>query len=461
MTSHPNIETREQFSSRWGFLLAAIGGSVGLGNIWRFTFIAGENGGGAFIFLYFIFIILFGVPGLIAMIMIGRRGGRSPVGSTQALAIAEGRSENWKYLGWFPLSVAFLALTFFSVIAGFVLDYLTKSTLKGFSGITAQESIQVFNEVQSGVVTMVGWHSLFMLFTIIIVARGVRAGIEKVVTVMMPALFLSLVILVIYSAITADFTAALRFMFVPDFAAINLEVVILALGQAFFSLSVGGGGIIAYGAYLQKSASIPNSALAIAAANVSVDMLAGLAIFPIVFAYGLTPGSGPGLMFETLPVAFGQMPGGRFFGTLFFLMMLFAALSTSIAMLESVVSRLVERKNANRTTMTMLAGGVAWIIGLGSVFSFNIWSDFKPFSFVDILHDATVFRIIDFFVVNNLIVVSAFLLLFFSGWIMSKEATQDEFGMGNSRIYKNWRFIMRYLAPTAMVAIALMSIFGP
>jgi len=460
VASVPSSANRELFSSRWGFALAAMGGAVGLGNIWRFTFIAGENGGGAFIFLYFVFIILFGVPGLIAMIMIGRRGGRSPVGSTRVLAMAEGRSENWKYLGWTTLSVAFFALTFFSVIAGFVLAYLLKSSLGVFSGITPQESIQLFGEVQNGVAAMVGWHTVFMLLTMFIVVRGIRSGIERTVTFMMPTLFLILVILVVYSAITADFAAALRFMFVPDFSAINPEVVILALGQAFFSLSVGGGGIIAYGAYLQKSASIPHTALAIAAANVSVDMLAGLAIFPIVFAYGLAPGSGPGLMFETLPVAFGQMPWGGFFGTLFLLMVLFAALSTSISMLQSVVSRLVEREGASRTKMTIAAGGAAWIIGLGSVFSFNIWSEFKPLTFIDLLQDATIFRIIDFFVVNNLILVSAFFLLIFAGWVMSEEATRDEFGMGDGVVYRSWRFIMCYLAPTAMAVIAIANIFG-
>ena len=451
---------QEQFSGRWGFIFAAVGSAVGLGNIWRFTFMAGENGGGAFIFLYFIFIVCFGVPGVIAMIVIGRRGGRSPVGSTEALARAEGKSANWKYLGWIALSVAFLALTFFSVIAGFVLAYLVKSLAGAFAGITPQESLQMFADVQSGVIGMVGWHGVFMLLTMLVVSRGIREGVERTLKFMMPALFVILLILVVYAAVTADFAAALRFMFVPDFSIIGQDVLLLALGQAFFSLSVGGGGIIAYGAYLRKSASIPQSALVVASANVSVDMLAGLAIFPIVFTYGLEPGSGPGLMFETLPVAFGQMPGGRFFGTMFLLLVLFAALSTSISMLQSVVARLMEREGASRPRMTLLAGGLAWIIGLGSVFSFNIWSDFTPLGFIDLLEDATIFRIIDFFVVNNLILTSAFFMAIFVGWTMSKQATCDEFGMGDGRAYRLWRFIMRYLAPVAILVISLMTIIG-
>jgi NSS family neurotransmitter:Na+ symporter len=220
-------------------------------------------------------------------------------------------------------------------------------------------------------------------------------------------------------------------------------------------LSVGGGGIIAYGAYMSKTASIPRTAFVIASANVAVDLLSGLAIFPIVFAYGLGVAAGPGLLFVTLPVAFGQMPGGVFFGTLFLVLVLFAALTTSMSMLESVVSRLVERAGAKRPAMTILAGGLAWLIGLGSVFSFNIWSDFKPLSFIEPLKDATIFRIIDFFVANNLILISAFFIAIFVGWVMSEQATLDELGLKNGFAYRSWRFIMRYLAPFAIVAITL------
>ena len=449
-----------EFASRWGFLLAAMGSAVGLGNIWRFTFMAGENGGGAFIFFYFLFIVCFGIPALMAMIVIGRRGGKSPAGSTRALAMAEGRSENWKFLGWLAITIAFLALTFFSVVAGWVLAYIPKSLSGAFIGITADESVALFAETQASVFGMTAWHGVFMIMTMLIVGRGVQKGVEKTVKVMMPSLFLILLVLVVYAAITADFSAAFQFMFLPDFSRVDNNVVLLALGQAFFSLSVGGGGIITYGAYLKKEASIPKCAVVIASANVSVDMLAGLAIFPIVFAYSLEPAAGPGLLFETLPVAFGQMPGGVMFGTLFLVLVLFAALSTSISMLESAVSRLVERKDASRSKMTLLAGGLAWLIGLGSVFSHNVWSEFKPLGFIDLLADATIFRIIDFFVVNNLILLSAFLIAIFTGWVISESATREELGLGNGRSYRTWLFIMRYLAPIAIFVISLMTIIG-
>lgn len=453
-------ESGVRFASRWGFILAAMGSAVGLGNIWRFTFMAGENGGGAFIFFYFLFIIFLGIPCVMAMIVIGRRGGHSPPGSTHALAVAEGRSENWKFLGWIAITIAFLALTFFSVVAGWVLAYLPISLSGAFVGITAEESVQLFDSVQASVLGMTFWHGVFIVITMWIVARGVQNGLEKTVKVMMPALFLILLVLVVYAAIAGDFGAALQFMFVPDFSRVNNDVVLLALGQAFFSLSVGGGGIINYGSYLDKQASIPRSAFAIAGANVSVDMLAGMAIFPIVFAFALEPAAGPGLLFVTLPVALGQMPGGLFIGTLFLLLVLFAALSTSISMLESTVSRLIERPGATRRRMTLLAGGLAWLIGLGSVFSHNIWSDFMPLNFIPMFEGATIFRIIDFFVVNNLILLSAFFITLFVGWVMSTQATQEELGLSNSLGYRSWHFIMRYLAPVAIFLVAAVTILS-
>jgi NSS family neurotransmitter:Na+ symporter len=453
-------ESGVKFASRWGFILAAMGSAVGLGNIWRFTFMAGENGGGAFIFFYFLFIVFLGIPCVMAMITIGRRGGRSPAGSTHALAVAEGRSENWKYLGWIAITIAFLALTFFSVVAGWVLAYLPKALSGAFAGISAEESIQMFNEVQASVFGMTFWHGVFMVLTMWVVMRGVQNGLEKTVKVMMPALFLILLLLVIYAAFTGDFGAALGFMFVPDFSRVDNDVVLLALGQAFFSLSVGGGGIINYGSYLDKEASITRSAFAIAGANVSVDMLAGLAIFPIVFAFALEPAAGPGLLFVTLPVALGQMPGGSLVGALFLLLVLFAALSTSISMLESTVSRLVERPGATRVRMTLLAGGLAWFIGLGSVFSHNIWSDFMPLNFIPMFEGSTIFRIIDFFVVNNLILVSAFFITVFVGWVMSTDATREELGLGDTLGYRCWLFVMRFLAPVAIVLVAAVTILS-
>lgn len=446
------------FASRWGFILAAMGSAVGLGNIWRFTFMAGENGGGVFIFFYFVFILAFGIPCLIAMITIGRRGRKSPPGSTKALALAEGRSSAWQGLGWLAITIAFLALTFFSVVAGWVLAYIPKSLLGQFDQIDPVSSVALFGAVKADVWGMMFWHGVFMVMTMAVVGRGVQQGVERAVSWLIPGLFGILLLLVVYAALTGAFAEAFTFLFAPDFTKVSESVVLLALGQAFFSLSVGGGGILAYGAYLQREASIPKSAFAIAAANVSVDLLAGLAIFPIVFAFGLAPGAGPGLLFETLPVAFGQMPGGRLVGTLFLLLVLFAALTTSISMLESVVARLIEFNLWSRSKMTLLAGGLVWVLGLGSVFSHNIWSDFTPLGFIPLLEGATIFRIVDFFVVNNLILISAFFLCIFVGWVMSEHTLKDELDIKSESWFPVWRFVMRYVAPIAIAVISIASV---
>ncbi len=452
-TPTPQAGAHEQFASRWGFLFAAIGSAVGLGNIWRFPFIAGENGGGAFVLLYLLFIVVLGVPALIAMIMIGRRGRQSPINSTHVLAVAEGRSPKWKYLGWLTVIAAYMALTFFSVVAGWTLDYLVMSARGLFDGIGPEASKQVFEAVKGDPLRMGFWHGLFMAFTIFIVARGVREGVEKAVKFMMPALFIILVMLVAYGAFTADMGAALRFLFAPDFSKIDNNAVLQALGQAFFSLSVGGGGIIAYGAYMQKDTSIASASAVIAGADTLVALLAGLAIFSIVLANGLEPAGGPGLIFVTLPIAFGHMPGGLFFGTLFFVLVFFAALSTSISMLESLVSWLEERKGLKRPAMALASGGFAWLIGLGSVLSFNIWNDVKPLAMFKTFETMTIFRLFDFFTANVAIPVSGLLITVFIGWVISPDTSRDELNMRRPWTFSAWYFIMRYLAPAALLTI--------
>lgn len=448
-----NGAKHEQFATRSGFLYAAIGSAVGLGNIWRFPFITGENGGGAFVLLYLVFIFTLGVPAMIAMVVIGRRGRQSPINSTHVLAVAERKSPRWKYLGWLTVLAAYMALTFFSVVAGWTLDYMVMSARGAFAGIDAEASAQLFETVQNSPGRMAVWHGFFVLLTIFIVARGIRGGLEAAVKFMMPALFVILVILVIYGAFAADMAGALRFMFEPDFSKLdNPRVYLLALGQAFFSLSVGGGGIIAYGAYMAKEVSIVKSSVIIATADTAAALLAGLAIFSIVLSYNLEAAGGPGLIFVSLPIAFGQMPGGLFFGTLFFVLVFFAALSTSISMLESLVSWF-EDKGMSRPLMAAAAGGLAWIIGLASVFSFNIWSEFTPLAFLEAFEGATIFRILDFVTANIAIPISAFLITVFVGWVMSKEATMDELAMGDGPAYRSWRIIMRYVAPAAIAAI--------
>ena len=338
----------EQWSSEWTFILAALGSAVGLGNIWRFPYVAGENGGGAFVLLYLLFVLGLGLPALIATIMIGRRGKLSPIRCFETVTRQEGLNSNWVYLGWLLVLSAFLLLTFFSVVASWTFDYLLKSATGSFSGLDADSATAMFSGLTSNALRLAIWHGLFMGFTLFVVGRGIRRGIERAIKIMMPGLFLLLLVLTAYALIVGDASRALSFLFTPDVSRIDGSVMVLALGQALLTLSVGGAGMLVYGAYLDDSASIPRAAAVIALTDTLVALTAGLMIFPLVFAYGLTPGEGPGLIFVTLPIAFGQMPGGILFGMMFFVLLLLAALTSALSMFEPVVAWLEDSRGIPR-----------------------------------------------------------------------------------------------------------------
>lgn len=443
----------ETWSSSTAFLLAAIGSAVGLGNVWRFTTIAGENGGGAFILIYILCIVLIGVPILVAEISFGRRGGGSPIASMRALARAEGRSPAWHWLGWIGVLTGLIALTYYSVIAGFTLDYVLKAANGIFAGISAERSTTIFADTAHDTWRVILWHTLFMALTVLIVARGVRNGIEKTATVLMPILFFILLILAGYSVFTADFSSAFRFMFAINFSNIDGTTILIALGQVFFSLSIGIGAMMTYGAYLEDHESIPRLAGMIAAADTLVAILAGFAVFPLVFSYGLDPGLGESLVFETLPVAFGQMPGGRIFGTLFFLLLTFAALSTSISMLEPLISYLEEHKGFARSRLALWAGLAITIIGIGPALSLNEWKNFFPLGFIPLFKDYTVLRLLDFVDTNILNVLGGLFIAVFAGWFMGQKSILKALGIGDGPYFRLWHFLIRYIGPTAITII--------
>ena len=314
-----------QWSSRRAFLLAAIGSAVGLGNIWRFPYITGVSGGGAFVLVYCLCIAIIGVPLLMAEIAIGRRGGRSPVGSMRKLSDEEGASHFWTSIGWQAVLAPTVGLMYYSVVAGWTLDYALAALMGAFEGISdADGAGAVFAELTGSPGRMMISHAFFILLTVFIVAAGVKNGLERATKYLMPVLLVILLVLVGYTALTADFVGGLRFLFTPDFGKLTPTIVLMAIGQAFFSVNVAVGAFITYGAYVPKHISIPRVAVVIAIADTAVALLVGLVIFPLVFSYGLEPGEGPGLVFVTLPIAFGQMPAGAFFGALFFALMAIA-----------------------------------------------------------------------------------------------------------------------------------------
>tara|TARA_B100000586_G_C20078313_1_gene414163 strand:- start:70 stop:1419 length:1350 start_codon:yes stop_codon:yes gene_type:complete len=441
------------WSNRPAFLLATIGGAVGLGNLWRFPYIAGENGGGGFVIVYLIFVFLLGLPIIAGEMLIGRRGRQNAIHSISNLIKENNANSIWKSIGYLSLLVPFIGLSYYAVVAAWSLDYLTlaiKNTFEGFDKNIAQS---IFSQRAELPIYQAFIHGIFISMTIWVVARGINNGIEKISKILMPILFLVIIILVLYGIINADFKSAVEFLFKPDFSKLSGQSVLIALGQALFSLAAGAGVLITYSAYMPADYSIKHSAAVICIGDTIVALLAGLAIFPIVFANGLSPNEGPELIFITLPIAFGNMTGGYIISILFFILLLFAAYTTAIGMLEPIVSWLEERYPGKRKQLSIIAGFSIWVFGLGSVFSFSILTNFYPLNFIGI--EKNFFGLADYTVANILLPLNALLIAAFSGWVIKQSVFNEEFSQDTSswRIY--WRFINRYIAPVAIFIVML------
>lgn len=453
-----NARPHETWSSRAAFLLAAIGAAVGLGNIWRFPYLAGEYGGSAFVLFYILCIALVGVPILIAEMMMGRRGGMSPIGTMTVLAGEAGASPQWRRAGWLAVATIFMAGTFYYVVASWVLAYVLLAVEGVFSGIDTAGTSSVFAQLLADPLRLSLWFGIFMAMTIFVVASGIRNGLERAVRFMMPSLFALLVVMVAYAAYVGDFTRGLQFLFRFDLTRITPSVVLAAVGQAFFTLGVAQAVMITYAAYMPKHVRLPQAAAVIAVADLLVAILAALMIFPIVFATNLQPDSGPGLIFETLPIAFGQMPGGRLFATLFFLLLTLAALTSTISGVEPIVSWAEEHRGWHRKPVSIVVGLAIWLVGLASVFSFNIWRGFTPLDMFEPFEGKTLFDIFEYLTVNVMMPLNGLLIAVFAGWVMSKSAVLDELAAGDGKLFAGFRFLLRYVAPVAIVAIFLSNI---
>ncbi|MGK0444563.1 MAG: NSS family neurotransmitter:Na+ symporter [Bermanella sp.] len=435
--------------SRWLFILAATGSAVGLGNIWKFPYITGENGGGAFVLVYLACICVIGIPVMIAEVTLGRLGRQSPINTMHALVKDQGTAKFWGGIGWMGAVSGFLILSFYSVIAGWSLAYIFRMAGGAFDGATAESVGTIFGDLLSNPEALLGWHTIFMVLTIGIVARGVNKGLERSISILMPMLFLILVILLGYSMSTEGFGAGFDFLFSFDFSKITAESIVVALGHAFFTLSLGMGAIMAYGAYMPKNSSIGKTVLTVAFLDTLIALVAGLVIFPIVFSNGLEAGAGPGLLFQTLPLAFSQMPAGTVFGTMFFLLVAFAALSSAISLGEPVVAWAVESKGMSRVAAATWIGIVIWLLGVGTILSFNLWADFKIFG-------RTIFDNLDFLTANIMLPLGGLLIAVFVGWVMHKQDVEDELNMETTFMYNVWRFLVKFIAPVA-VAIVLIN----
>jgi NSS family neurotransmitter:Na+ symporter len=448
----------ETWSSTRVFILAAVGSAVGLGNIWRFPYLAGENGGAAFVLVYILAVAAVAMPMLAGELLVGRRGRQSPINTMRTLARDEGASPAWRFHGWLMVTIAVVGPSFFSVISGWCLAYIPLAATGTFTGVDAEASTAILQALMNSPMRMVAWHGVFMALTVLIVAGGVNRGLARAVRLLMPSLFVLLLFLVVYGAVIGDLGAGLAFLFAPDFSKIDANVVLLALGQSFLSVSIGVGVMVTYGAYLPAAVSIPKATAIIACVDTMVALVAGLAIFPIVAEYGLAPDNGPGLMFATLPIAFGQMPAGTLVGTLFFVLLIMAALTSSIGLLEVVVSWLSEETRLGRRTLAIGAGLVTWVIGIASALSFNLWSEVTPLAMFPLFEHENVFGLIEYLTANIMTPTSVLLIALFGGWIMSERSTREELGLDDGAFYRGWRFCIRYIAPIAVATIFVINL---
>lgn len=448
------IRQRAVWSRPGTFILAATGAAVGLGNIWKFPYIAGENGGGAFVVMYLVCIVLIGIPILTAEILLGRHGRSNPITAMSNVCRESSVTRLWSVIGWMGVLAALLILSYYTVIAGWTLEYMGSALEGKFSGIDGRQSGQMFDELLADKSRLVRWQTAFMALTAVVLVFNIRRGLEFGIRLIMPLLFILLLILLGYAAYAGDFAAGARFLFSFNIEDVTWRSALIALGHAFFSLSIAMGAIMAYGAYMPGDLAIGKSAITVAVLDTLVSLIAGLAIFPLVFATpGIAPGEGPGLMFVTLPVAFGNMPYGIIFGAAFFMMVVLAAWTSTISLLEPAVAYLHERFHFHRISANLLIAGSVWLLGLGTVFSFNDWAEVRP------LLGMTVFGLIDFVTTNVLLPLGGLLIAVFVGWVMKREFVEQELQLDSARFRRIWYWLVRYVSPLMVLIIFVAGVY--
>jgi NSS family neurotransmitter:Na+ symporter len=431
---------RGHWGSRLGFVLAAAGSAIGLGNVWKFPYITGEYGGGAFVLVYLVCVVIVGLPLMTAEFMIGRRAQENPVGAFQRL---HHRGSAWQGAGWLGVASGFVILSFYSVVAGWALAYVFKSIV-GFSGTPEQIQSQFVNLVLSPGSSIM-WHTVFMALTVAIVIGGIQGGIERWSKILMPALFLILLGLMFYGLFgTQGGVKALAFLFKPDFSRLSAEAVLSALGHAFFTLSLGMGAMITYGSYMRRDISIFRNAVTISILDTLIALMAGIAIFSLVFHYGMQPAQSVGLIFKTLPVLFKET--GPIISVPFFVLLTFAALTSAISLLEVVVSYFIDERGWGRAKATLLMGGAIYALGLLSANAkWTVPFRGKSQGFLDIF---------DFISTNYMLPIGGLATCLFTAWVMKKRDKIDELGSAGS-LYKGFTFVLRYITPVAVLLVIL------
>jgi len=448
----------QTWSSGFTFILAAVGAAVGLGNIWKFPYIVGVSGGGAFVLVYLGCVLFIAIPILITELWIGRAGGHSPPIAMANVAKQGGlKPGGWSLVGYMAMFVGYLIATYYSVIAGWTLAYIFKAG-SGFGDAEPAVVAQQFDSMLADPTTLTIWHTVFMVIALSIVGRGLKNGIEKVVTILMPALFAMLLLMIGYAAVEGDFAAGVNFLFSTDFSKIDSGTVLVAIGQAFFSISVAMGLLMTYGSYVPKNVSLTKSALIIAGADTLVALLAGLMIFPLVFGNNLDPGSGPGLIFRTLPTAFADMPGGQVFGVIFFILLAFAAVTSLIAIIEPIVRFAEGKWNMKRRNGVLVFGTLGWAIGLLTVFSFNIWENTYPLKQFAVFAETTPYGLIDYFTANLMMPLGGIMMALFVGWRIKPQVLTEDLSFSSAALFNIWLWMIRVVVPLAILWVLYTSI---
>tara|TARA_R110001592_G_scaffold337866_1_gene624660 strand:- start:785 stop:2113 length:1329 start_codon:yes stop_codon:yes gene_type:complete len=436
---------RDHFATRLGFVLAAAGSAVGLGNIWKFPFMTGQNGGGAFLVLYAVFVLTIGLSVMLAEFAIGRAGQRNPVGSFRVL-----KGGAWPAVGGLGVVAGFVILSFYSVVGGWTLAYAVKSV----SGTLASNDPKVlgaaFGAFIADPLDVIGFHTAFMVLTLVIVAGGVRHGIERAARILMPILALLVIVLAV-RAVTLDGAArGIAFFLTPDFSKVTWDTVNAALGQAFFSLSLGMGTMITYASYLNRQVNLPKTAAQVTLLDTGFAVIAGLMVLPAVFAFGFDPAAGPGLTFITLPAVFAQMPAGALFAFLFFALLAIAALTSAVSIIEPVVSYLIDERRFSRRAATWGAGAVTWALGVPSALSLGPWKDVT-------IGGKGILDAVDYLASNIMLPLGGILIALFIGWSVAARAVDEAQSGGDHpfALAKVWIFICRFVAPAAVAWVMI------
>ncbi|XQY92267.1 sodium-dependent transporter [Metabacillus sp. HB246100] len=435
---------REQWSSKFGFIMSSAGAAIGLGAIWKFPYVTGMSGGGAFLLIFIAFTLLIGLPMLISEFIIGRGAQKEAVTAYKKLA----PNSLWTITG--PLGVigCFLLLSFYAVVGGWVFIY----SIMAISGnvITADASYpDLFGKITATPFITLGGLAVFLLINVLVISIGIKNGIEKASKYMMPLLFVFFIILVVRSLTLDGAREGIEFFLKPDFSEITGESVLYALGQSFFALAVGFSCMVTYSSYLSKKVSIPSSAGSVVVMNIFVSILAGLAIFPVVFAFDFEPTEGPGLLFMVLPAVFSQMPAGEFFLAVFLILFLFATLTSSFSLLEIIVSAFTESGKRSRRKSAWLSGLVVFIAGIPAALSFSTLQNLQIFG--DTVFDAT-----DFLVSNIMLPLGCLLIALFISWKMNKQVVREEFTLSNTlspAMFTIWSFLMKWVIPVTIVIV--------